>query len=144
MTALNPCDPKTFAWHPERVSWLRLLPKIIVLPGGGLYANFVLFRIVREMRTYVRLIRKQLTYECLNAASLSQRQEVSTMIASEAARFREGLDIVVRSDLHGLLFKALVLRMESAVNDLGDLADTFALGADEELQSLASAMADVL
>jgi hypothetical protein len=144
MFASNTFSDSSFARMSERANWLEALPKILVLPGGALYANYLIFRSILSLRGSVGYMKAMLASREYEAAPQQRRMQCAEMTARHMRILRRIMMEVRSLPPSGFLSRLLLAWLDSIIEDYSDLAETFALGADPEMQSLAKELSDVL
>ena len=129
----------------ERTNWLEALPVVLVLPLGRIYANYLLFSAIRRYRANARFIAKVLDETPSEKHSVKGRQKLFARCAEYSGDCQRDLAHLEASEsYHKLFFAPLVWWVTKTENELSDLAETCALGADPDMEALAKELSDAL
>jgi hypothetical protein len=144
MLAANPISPVTSARLNEPVRWLEALPQLLLLPGGGLFANLLLIRAILDVRRALRRWQKLLDRGTLVGVAPEALAAPAEISANFVKELRKGRAVIGASDAPVRISRALLGWLDRTIDESSDIAEAFAISADREMGALAKALHDVL
>ena len=144
MSSANTLPSDFSARLDEQSDWLAALPVLAGLPLGRWYANFLLARLIRSQRKTVQSMTEVLMSGEFARWLPEDRKQWAAHRSQEVEACRRGLAKIGSLEHRGILLRPLVARFAKVIDDFSDLAETFALGVDPEVNRLAQELSDVL
>lgn len=144
MSATAPFSVDAFARLRAQTDALSLLAKELAQPTSQLYVNSVLFRTISAVRKGKHRWASILADPRFATAPLEARKKYTEALAQTVKGNQSNMAVIKAAGDRGLIFHALVAWLERILAEYDDLLETFALGADSEMDRLVKELNDVL